>query len=317
SFVCVSEDFWEGTSIFDEYVPDQLGAVLKPVCTITADGIHGLITAYMQILTGLVDIVVVEGHSKLSDVVAPNNINVFALDPIFNRPLGLNPFFVAGLEMNRYLHETKTTEEHCAMVVEKNKKNALDNPYACYGAKIKKEDVLNSEMIFYPLKSLDVSPPVDGAIVMVLASENVAKSLTENPVWIKGVGWCSDTPSLETRNWSEALYAIISGKMAYKKAGISPREVDIAEIDDTFSYKELQHLEALKLEDEGLPVNVSGGSLGVGYSIEATGLMRIFEVVTQLRGEASGRQIPDVKIGLAQSWRGIPTTSGATIIMGV
>ncbi|MFQ5891444.1 MAG: acetyl-CoA acetyltransferase, partial [Candidatus Methanofastidiosia archaeon] len=224
--------------------------------------------------------------------------------------------FVAGLEMNRYLHETKTTEEQCAMVVEKNKKNALLNPLACYGAKIEKEDVLASDMIFYPLKYLDVSPSADGAIVMVLASEEVARS-TENPIWIKGVGWCSDTPSLEMRDWGKASYARISSEMAYKRAGISPREVDIAEVDDTFSYKELQHLEALKLEDEGLPVNVSGGSLGVGYSIEATGLMRIFEVVTQLKGEASGRLIPYVKIGLAQSWRGIPTTSGATIILGV
>ncbi|MFQ5892209.1 MAG: acetyl-CoA acetyltransferase, partial [Candidatus Methanofastidiosia archaeon] len=109
SFVCVSEDFWEGTSIFDEYVPDQLGAVLKPVCTMSADGIHGLITAYMQILTGLFDVVVVEGHSKLSDVLFPNKVNTLAMDPIFNRPLGFNPLFVAGLEMNRYLHETKTT----------------------------------------------------------------------------------------------------------------------------------------------------------------------------------------------------------------
>ncbi len=69
SFVTVAEDFHEGTSIFDEYVPDQLGAVLKPVHTITGDGLHGLATGYMLVCTGQADIVVVEGHSKASNVV--------------------------------------------------------------------------------------------------------------------------------------------------------------------------------------------------------------------------------------------------------
>jgi acetyl-CoA acetyltransferase len=80
SFVTVAEDFIEGTSIFDEYVPDQLGAVLKPVHTITGDGLHGFIAAYMQILTGAMDIVAVEGHSKASNVLTPNHIMAYAMD---------------------------------------------------------------------------------------------------------------------------------------------------------------------------------------------------------------------------------------------
>jgi acetyl-CoA C-acetyltransferase len=121
--------------------------------------------------------------------------------------------------------------------------------------------------------------------------------------------------------------------MAYKIAEIKhPRkEIDFAEIGDTFSYKELQHMEALKLcrrgeagamveegatQREGeFPINVSGGSLGVGHLVEATGLQRVMEVVLQLRGEAGKRQLPDVKVGLAQSWRGIPGVSGAVIIL--
>jgi acetyl-CoA C-acetyltransferase len=333
SFVCVSEDFWEGTSIFDEYVPDQLGAVLKPVCTISADGIYGLITAYMQILSGAVDIAIVEAHSKASDMLTPTDIVTFALDPVFNRPLGGNPYYIAGLEMNRYMYETKTTKEQCATVVVKNKANALRNPSAAYGAKITIDDVLSSEMLFYPLSRLDMSPPADGAIVMVLASEEKARKLTDSPVWIRGLGWCSDTPWLETRDWAGATYARLAADMAYKTAKIrNPRkEIDLAEIDDAFSFKELQHLEALRLcrkseagvltqegateRDGDMPVNVSGGSLGVGYTFEMTGFQRVLEIVLQLRGEVGRRQVRKAETGLALCWRGVPTTSGAVVVL--
>ncbi|MFQ5711429.1 MAG: acetyl-CoA acetyltransferase [Candidatus Geothermarchaeales archaeon] len=333
SFVCVSEDFWEGTSIFDEYVPDQIGAVLKPVCTISADGIYGLITASMQILSGAVEIAVVEAHSKASDMLTPTDIVALALDPIFNRPLGGNPYFVAGLEMNRYMHETGSTKEQCSMVVVKNKRNALENPYAAYGAKITINDVLNSEVMFQPLSRLDMSPHADGAIVAVLASGEKARRLTDTPIWIRGMGWCSDTPWLETRDWGNAIYAQLAANMAYKTANIrTPRkEIDFVEIDDTFSYKELQHLEALGLckkgeagvlveegateRDGDMPVNASGGKIGVGYTFEAAGLQSVFEAVSQLRGEAGRRQVPNAETGLAQCWRGIPTTSGAVVIL--
>jgi len=333
SFICCSEDYWEGFSIFDEFAPDQLGAVLRHLFTVSADGLFGLATAYMLIRTGAFDIIALEAHSKASDILTYADIVAFAMDPIFNRPLGGHPFYVAGLEMSRYLHETGSTREMCAHVVAKNKKNALDNSYAGYGANITVDAVLSSEPLFYPLTRLDVSPLVDGSIVMVLASEKVARKLTDTPVWIKGVGWTSDTPWLETRDWGRAIYTELAAKMAYKTAGIyNPRkEICIAEIDDMFSYKELQNLEALglcgrgeagKLTEEGvttrdgdLPVNPSGGLLGVGYSLETSGLQKLLEVVLQLRGKAGKRQIPNAETGLAQVWRGIPTASGAVAVL--
>ena len=333
SFVTVAEDFIEGTSIFDEYVPDQLGAVLKPVHTITGDGLHGFIAAYMQILTGAMDIVAVEAHSKASNVLTPNHILAYAMDPVYNRPLGVNPYFIAGLEMNRYLAETWTTREQCALVVTKNKRNALYNPVAAYGADIGVEDVLRSEMVSDPLSRMDMSPHADGAVVMVLASKERAEELGYLPIWVRGVGWCNDSFSLENRDWSGAIYAAKAGEMAYRTAGIrSPwQELDFAEIDDTFSYKELQHMEALRLCRPGeagalaedgateiggeLPVNPSGGSLGIGHLLDASGLARLLEVVLQLRSEAGQRQLPDVETGLAFGWRGIPTTSGAAVIL--
>jgi acetyl-CoA C-acetyltransferase len=122
--------------------------------------------------------------------------------------------------------------------------------------------------------------------------------------------------------------------MAYRQAGIrqSNMAVDFAEVDDSYAYKELQHLEATGLLPRGeagglteggvtqpegdLPVNVSGGSLGMGNLMDANGLAKALEVVLQLRGEAGPRQLDEVQIGLAQSWRGVPTTSSAVAIFG-
>jgi acetyl-CoA C-acetyltransferase len=104
-------------------------------------------------------------------------------------------------------------------------------------------------------------------------------------------------------------------------------------VDDTYAYKELQHLIALGLYAEPIeagraiesgatrrdgrtPVNVSGGALGMGLPLEAHGLYRIVELVLQLRGQAGERQLSRAKIGVAQSWRGVPTTSGAVVILG-
>ncbi|HEX9090349.1 MAG TPA: hypothetical protein VF831_02615 [Anaerolineales bacterium] len=333
SFVTVAEDFHEGTSIFDEYTPDQIGGALRSVHTITGDGLHGIATAYMLIRTGQFDVVAVEGHSKASNIKTLPEVTAYAQDPILNRPLKLNSHFIAGLEMNSYLFETGSTPEQCAAVVVKNRFNALKNPVAAYGADLTIEEVLAGPLLSWPLGLRETAEHADGAIVMVLASEEKASSLSDKPIWILGAGWSNDSPSLEYRDWSHAIYTEVAARIAYRQAGINnPLEaVDIAEVDDTYAYKELQALEALGFcregeagilttegftsPDSGLPVNVSGGSLGMGNLLDANGLARAYEIVLQLRGEAGLRQVEDVNIGLAQSWRGVPTTSGAVLIL--
>jgi len=333
SFVTVAEDFHEGTSIFDEYVPDQLGAVLKSMHTITGDGLHGLAAAYMLVRTGQFDIVAVEGHSKASNILTLPEITAHAQDPVLNRPLRFNTHFVAGLEMNRYLHDTGTTREQCAAVVAKNRFNALSNPSAPFGADLTVNDIFYGPPLSWPLGRRESSEHADGAIVMVLASANAAKRLSNTPIWIHGIGWINGSASLESREWGQVPYLEQAAKMAYSQAGVNNpiNVVDFAEVDDTYAYKELQSLEALGFcgpgeageltldgftqPDGELPVNVSGGSLGWGHLLDATGLGRALEVVLQLRGQAGTRQLEDVEVGLAQSWRGVPTTSGAVAIM--
>ncbi len=333
SFIGASEDFWDGTSIFDEYLPDQIGGALRPVCSICNDGLHAIATGVMHIRSGIADIVAVEAHSKVSDVVNPDAIMHFALDPIIDRTLGYNAHVLAGLEMHRYLHESSVTKEDCAEVVVKNRKNALHNPYAAYGAKVTIEDVLCSPPAYEPMSEMEMSNLVDGACVIVLASEHIARN-KENPVWINGIGWCNDTPNMGLRDWSYPRYVRLAAERAYSDAGINDpyTQIDLAEVDDTYSFKELQHLEALGLVETGmaakllcdgsfgpvgeLPVNVSGGALGMGNLLEANGLVRTFEAALQLRGIAGSRQIKNAETALVQSWRGVPTTCGAVMILG-
>ena len=333
SFVTCAEDLSEGISIFDEYTPDQLGALQKPVHTLTQDGLHGIADAVMQLRAGLAGLVVVEAHSKHSNLENPDSILDYALDPVYNRPLGFNPHVIAGLEMNVFLHERGITQAQCARVVAKNRTHALRNMAAAYPMNLRAEDVESSPYFCYPLREAEMAKSADGCVVMVLASESRAKR--PRRIWVRGVGFANDSPTLESRDWVDAQYVRSAAAMAYRQAGIQDpaSEIDFFEVDDTYAYKELQHLVGLGIYPEAAaagraiesgetgaagkrPVNVSGGSLGIGHMLEASGLYRLAEVVFQLRGEAGPRQLEKAKIGMAQSWRGVPTTSGAVVILG-
>lgn len=334
SFVTVAEDYREGTAIFDEYTPEQLGAVHKPMQTVPGDGLQGLAVAWMLLRTGAFDTVVVEGHSKASNVLYPAHVEAMALDPVWVRPHRWHPLFVAGLEMQRFLHERGISLEQVARVVVKNRYNALRNPLAAYPAKLSVGQVLASRPLAEPLTALQVASPADGAFVFVLARESVLSHFRSQPVFIEGIAWLSDTYNLFTRDWARARYAEQVARRAYERAGIQHplEELDFAEIDDTYAYKELQHLEAVGIAPEGesgrmleegvfdpkgrLPVNLSGGSLGCGYLHDASSLRGVLEAVWQLRGQAGERQLPSAKRGLVCSWRGVPTGTGGVVILG-
>jgi acetyl-CoA C-acetyltransferase len=334
SFVTCAEDLNEGISIFDEYTPDQLGAMQKPMHTLTQDGLHGIADALMQIRSGIAEVVAVEAHSKASNIQTPDWVLDYALDPIYNRPLGFNPHAIAALEMNCFLSQSNITESQCAQVVIKNRMNARRNPLAAYTLDGDLAEVESSPYLAYPLRAAELAKSADGCVVVVVANEAKALKGLNQPVWILGCGFANDSPTLESRDWSNAEYIRIAARAAYRQAGIkSPRQIDFFEVDDNYAHKELQHLIALGLYDKPanagraieagetrpdgkMPVNVSGGALGMGLPLEASGLYRLVELVLQLRQKAGERQLSHAKIGLAQSWRGVPTTSGAVVILG-
>ena len=329
--VTCAEDFWEGFAIFDEFCPDQLGGVLKPTFTVTADFLFGLANGVMLIKSGLAEIAVVEAHSKASDILTFGNVVKFAYDPVWLRPVGRgHPFYLAALEKSYYSNLRGYCDYTYAEVVAKNRKNGRLNPDAPYSADLTADDVLSSEPLFYPLRKLEIAERSDGAVVFVLAKGDIARELNPEPVWIDGVGWNSETSNYDTMSFT-AVYAMKAAEMAYDMAGIEnpAKEIDVAEVDDRFAYKEVQHIEALKLAKAGevdellesgyfgrkgeIPVNVSGGSLSVGNLLEATGAQKALEIVFQLRGEAGRRQV-DAEIGVAQVWRYLPTATGAVAV---
>lgn len=329
-FITCAEDYWEGFGIFDEFTPDQMGGVLRPNFTVTADGIHGLAQAFMIIRSGLFDRVAVEAHSKASDMVTYRDILLHAFDPIWHKPLAGDPHYLAGLEMASYMAASGASEEDCARVVVKNRGNAHRNSMASFESRVSVDDVMASPKVSDPLKQMDIAPLADGCVVFVLANRRVARG--DRLVSLDGVGWSEDTPFPESRQGLAGNAATLAVRQAAKVARVDglAGKLDLAEVDDQFAFKELQHLEALGLApkrraheqaahgrfdaDGELPVNVAGGSLGVGNLLEAKGAARALEVVTQLRGEAGSRQVADASFGLAHTWRGLPTASHAVAL---
>src|SRR3990172_6376758 len=146
----------------------------------------------MLIRSGIADLVAVEAHCKTSNILRHHEVLELALDPVFERPLGANAHYVAALEMRRYLHDTGTAEDAVARVVVKNRGQALANPIAACAAVLDLDAVLGSPPVAEPLRELEISGYADGAVVIVLASEEVARRAAK-PVWIRGIGWISDS----------------------------------------------------------------------------------------------------------------------------
>jgi acetyl-CoA C-acetyltransferase len=302
SFVCASEDLEEGTSIFDEYVPDQLGAVQRPVQTVASDGLFALATGVMLIRSGVARVVAVEAHSKASDVLTPGRVDAFALDPVLNRPLGVSARALAGLEMRRYLHASGRDAKECADVADRNREHARASRRASIG-----EPEGEDAITFDPLTAHQTARSVDGCVVIVLASDERASD--RSAVWVDGVGWGQDAPSVESRGWAQAVAAERAAATAFAQAKIEPADIDTAEVDDTFAYKQLQHLDALGLAELAPDrVNRSGGALGEGYLHEANGLARTLAAVERLRAG-------DGRAAVVQSWRGVPSTSAAVAVL--
>ena len=331
-------DAFDGVHQKGEYLSDGAGAYRKPYIRSYVGGGTGVFTpvqAWYHVASGMFDTCLVICEEKMSSCLPhPQGAFNSIFDQFTERPLGVNLVWLFALEMNRYMSTYNIPKEHIACVSVKNKLNALNHPSAQLGAEITIKDVLDSEVLAWPVQRLDISPTSDGAAAIVVASEKRAKKITDKPIWFEGVGWNLDTTYWTNRDLAYPQYVENAARMAYKMAGIKePRkEIHIAEPYDPFSYKELHHLEGLLLAPKGgapqmtadgvtrrdgdLPVCPSGGLLGVGNPIAAAGLMKICELFWQLRGEAGKRQVPGKpRKAVAQAWGDLMQV-GTVVVLG-
>jgi len=339
--VCLTSapDAFDGVHMKGEYLSDGAGAFGKPFIRTYVGGGSGVFTAiqaWYTVASGMADVVLAVAEEKMSSTQPhPQGAFLTIFDNILERPLGPNLLWIFALEMNRYMNAYGLDKRDIAAVAVKNKRNAADHPAALLGqGDITIEDVLASETLAWPVQRLDVSPISDGAVAVVVASEEAAKRITDRPIWIEGVGWNLDTTYWTNRDLVFPEYVANAARMAYGMAGVTePRkQINVVEPYDPFDYKELHHLEGLLLFDRGkapeaardgvlnrdgdLPSCPSGGLLGVGNPIAAAGLMKIAELFWQLRGDAGARQVPGTpERGLAQAWGDLMQV-GTVVVMG-
>jgi acetyl-CoA C-acetyltransferase len=331
-------DAFDGVHQKGEYLSDGAGGWNKPAMRMFvggATGVHAAIHGWHHVASGMFDTCLVVCEEKMSNAM-PHAQGFFLtiFDHTTERALQPNLLWIFALEKTRYMSLYGYTKEDMALAAMKIKNQGLKHPSSQFKDPVTVEEILNSEVMAYPVSRLDVSPVSDGAAAIVLASEKVAKRVTDKPVWIEGVGWSLDTSFWTNRDLYYPRYTDYASRMAYKMAGIREphKEINIAEPYDPFGYKALHHMEGLLLSPRGksvqllrdghfdmdgnMPMCPSGGLLGVGNPISAAGVMKLCELFWQLRGEAGERQVPgNPKLGVAQAWGDLMQVS-SVVVMG-
>lgn len=290
--------------------------------------------AYRAVASGAVDVALAGGIEKMNDLTGGHKRYWLGVsgDTEWERLAGLTFPGVYALMADRHMHEYGTTREHLAAVAVKNHANGARNMKAQFRKEVTLEKALSSPMVCDPLGLFDCCSTTDGASAVVLASEDVAREVTDDPVWVLGSGAATDhlaihdRPSLTELPATRAAFAQAQREAKAHGHAVGPADVDVAEVHDCFTIAEILAVEDLgfcpkgeggaytasgataRNGGDGPAVNPSGGLKAKGHPLGATGTGQVVEVVTQLRGQADDRQVPDARLGLAHNVGG----SGAT-----
>ena len=262
----------------------------------------------MAVASGLHDVVVVIGAEKLRERSTKDSLLESGRmgHPILSYASTAATIFAP--QAMRHMYEFGTTRQQMAQVAVKNWANGALNPDAQRRGTITVDDVLASPLVSSPFHILDCCPQSDGAAAVVLCRSDLAGQFTDKPVYIAGVGLATEPLYYGEKQvmtgWAATTTA---SRRAYAMAGVSPSDIDVAEVHDCFTGTEIMNYEDLgfcekgaggKLIESGettlegrIPVNPSGGLLAKGHPIGATGVAQIVELYRQLRGEAGGRQV--------------------------
>jgi acetyl-CoA C-acetyltransferase len=331
---CMTSGLFVGQEHLGSLMADYLNMVPIPATRVEsacASGGVALRQGFIEVASGINDIVLVGGVEKMTDVGGGDATYALstAADQEYEDYQGVTFPGLYAMMANRHMHVYGTTREQLAQVAVKNHHHGSMNPLAQYPFQITVEAVLNSVLVADPLRILDCSPITDGAAVAILCPAELAKKLTPKPVvQIIGSGQATDTIALHARDDLTWLGATAkASEMAFKMAGLGPDDLDLVEVHDCFTIAEICVIEALGLVEKGqggkaaqsgltalggeIPVNTSGGLKSKGHPVGATGVAQVVEMVEQLRGEAGKRQVEGAKVGLAQNMGG---TGGSTAV---
>ena len=334
---CMSGGLFVGQEHLGSLLADYLGVTPIPATRVEsacASGGMAFRSAFIEVASGMSDIVLASGVEKMTDVDGGGATYALATAAdgdyeVFN---GATFPGLYAMIARDYMQRYKLTRKQLAQVAVKNHDNGFNNPHAQYRSKITLDTVTKATMIADPLTLFDCSPITDGAGAAILCPLEMAHKFTKHPVVkVAGIGAATDAIALHDRkDFCEFKSTVAAAKQAYKMAKAKPEDIDFAEVHDCFTIAELCVIEALGFFPRGAagkateagktaltgskPINTSGGLKSKGHPVGATGIGQIHELVTQLRGDAGKRQLKNPKRGLAQNMGGSGGSSVVSIL---
>ena len=326
-------DFAEGQGMIQSYIANELGCHHIPATRFEgacASATLAIRDAFIWVASGFYDVVLVGGVEKATAMGTPLATRTFAMgsDGKYEFPAGITfpAYFalLANLYSYKYNVSMERLRDQMSMVSVQSHSYGVKNPHAQFKHKeITMEQVSKGFVVASPLRLLDCCPFSDGAAVLVLASEEAAKKLTDKPVYITGLGQASSPRLSAQAPYLPRIRAReLSVKQAYEMAGVTPQDIDICELHDCFSIASIIAAENLGFAQAGeggrlwengdtkiggkIPINISGGLKAKGHPIGATGASQTCEIVRQLRGDLadSGRQVAGARTGLVDTLGG-------------
>ncbi len=324
---CMTGGLFTGQEHLGSLLADYLGVAPIPATRVEsacASGGLALRQGFIEVASGINDIVLVGGIEKMTDVSGDGATYALATaaDQEYEAYHGITFPGLYAMIAREHMMKYGTTRKQLALVAVKNHENGSKNPNAQFQNKVTVDQVIKSTMVADPLTILDCSPITDGAACCILCPKEMATKLTKNqPVLITGSGHATDAIGLHDREELTAFRATAkAAEAAYKMAGVTPSDINLAEVHDCFTIAEICVIEALGLVERGkggeatedgstaihgkIPVNASGGLKSKGHPVGATGVAQVVEIVEQLRGKAGERQVKNARQGLTQNMGG-------------
>jgi len=322
-------------------VAEYLGLIPQPtfyIESVCSSSSTALKVAYSMIMAGLHDVIAVVGFQKMSEISSNESQERMGrgADIQWESPFGtMMPAYYA-MYAQAHMAKYGTTADDLARIRVKAASYGQINEKAVYRKPVTMdmfsdpENTMSAD-VAKPLRVGDCCANADGSSCIIVASEEKAKAIHDKPVWILGIGAASEAVNMAGREMLTGLRAgIEAGRQAYEMAGVTAKDIDVAEVHDCFTIAEMMAYENLGFakpgegkdliasketyKDGSIPVNVDGGLLSKGHPIGATGGSQIRTIVLQLREEAGEMQVKNPEIGLVHNIGGVGLYGNVTIL---